>query len=766
MALALPVGAQEPDFVVVVIGDGPSDRLASQQDLYIEELLALAGSEFDVEIRRIDGNWSRESTERVLDRAYSDPTVDMVLVVGFVANQVAATREEYPKPTFLPLILDTGLLVSDEVNGTSGIPNLNYLNAYANFADDLDTFSRFLDYRNLVLIVDAALSSSIPELRDAAYQASEARGINLIEVVHDGIDHKLMNRVPAETDAIFIAGLPRMPTPEFEALIDAINDAKLPSYSFAGVADVERGLLVTDREPRDFDRQARLNALNMQAVMIGGRAEEQPIASLHKEQLTINMATARKIGLSPSFEVIKNAVLLNRVEVVSGKQIGLVEIARLAMERNPELIAEGFGIEAGVQSIARARANLLPQLDVSASQTLRRDSPSVSAGLFAERSLDSALNVNQLLYSDSARANLEIQKSLQQARLASLRQFRLDVVLAATSAYYAVLNAHSQLEVQENNLRTIQANLELAKERVRLGSSTAADVYRWEAEVAQSMIVVLNARSAENQAWDALNRVLQRPQGERFALREASFDEPFVMTRREFDQLIASPADYARFSRFYVDRALRQSPELQQLDAQIVAKKRELTSQRRAYWLPDFSIGGRYTNNLGQSGVGAGPQAGEDLNDWSIGIQATLPIFSGGQKRANVSKVEYELRQLMSLYTATRDRVEEQIRRQLYAAQAAYVQIDLSATAAEASRKNLELVSDAYAQGTVTVIELLDAQNASLSASAASAESLYSFLTVIMSLQRAVGGYDYLLDAEGRDALAREFRLYLTGSSE
>ncbi len=103
------------------------------------------------------------------------------------------------------------------------------------------------------------------------------------------------------------------------------------------------------------------------------------------------------------------------------------------------------------------------------------------------------------------------------------------------------------------------------------------------------------------------------------------------------------------------------------------------------------------------------------------------------------------------------------MRRQLYAAQAAYGQIDLSITAAEASRKNYELVSDAYARGTVTVIDLLDAQDASLTASAAAAESLYSFLITIMAVQRAVGGYDYLLTPEEREGLAVEMRARLAG---
>ena len=113
---------------------------------------------------------------------------------------------------------------------------------------------------------------------------------------------------------------------------------------------------------------------------------------------------------------------------------------------------------------------------------------------------------------------------------------------------------------------------------------------------------------------------------------------------------------------------------------------------------------------------------------------------------------------------STAERVEEQVRNQLHAAQAAYQQIDLSANAAEASRKNFELVSDAYARGTVTVIELLDAQDTSLAASAAAAESLYNFLITVMAVQRAVGGYDYLLPDEERQALVEKYRMGFMGT--
>ncbi|MCG8370468.1 MAG: TolC family protein, partial [Proteobacteria bacterium] len=675
---------------MAVVGDGPSDRLADVQRRYVDELLVLTSGEFDVRIRRFDGAWTRESIVAATDDAYADPEVDLVLVVGIVANQLAATRREFSKPTFLPIILDIGLLERDVGETTSGIRNLNFLSAYADFEHDLDVLARIAPYRKLVLFLDAALSAAIPALRDEALAVAAGKGIELVEVVHDGVDHELMERVPAGTDAVIVAGLPRMPVADFERLVDAVNAARLPSYSFIGVAEVERGLLATNSEPRDIDRQARLNALNMQAVMLGERAGDQPTGVQEREKLTINMATARKIGLSPSFDVMSDAVLLNREAEAAGRRYGLVEIARLALQQNRDLQAEAFGVEAGLREIAAARSNLLPRLDASAGYTQRRESPSVAAGLFAERSTDASLDLSQLIYSDAAVANLAIRKALQRTRLAGFEEFRLDVVLAATTSYYTVLNTRSQLAVQDDNLRITRANLELAEDRVRLGTSTPADVYRWQAEVARAQIRVVNARAALNQAWDTLNRILHRPQGTRMALREASLDEPFVMSQEDYDGLIASPADYAVFSRFYVERAIAQAPELRQLDAQIEAKRRELTSYRRAYWLPDFSVGGRYSSNLNQSGAGAGPQAGDGLDDWSIGVQARLPLFSGGLKKANLSKAGYELRQLEALYDSTRERVEEAVRLQLHAAQAAYVQIELSAEAAEASRKNYE----------------------------------------------------------------------------
>ena len=755
--VSAPAFAQQR-FDIAVIGDGPNDRLVNRGEVYVRELLALTENEFDVRIAEFPGNWTRDSVEAAFEAAYADPEIDMLLVTGFIASQIGTQRTVYPKPTFLPLILDPGVLSKPPTNNRSGIPNLSYLLVYSDFGEDLDAMSELVQIDRIALFIDSELSESIPRLRESANAICIERGIELIEIRYDGDDHALAAEVPPDTDAVFVSGLSRMSDKQFNELVESINDRGLASYSFVGTRDVEAGLLMTSSETRDIGRQARLNALNMQAVMLGELAENQVVSVPSRKQYTINMETARRLGISPSFNVLSVANLINEQPTIGGARYGLVEVARQAIRENQDLVSQGFATEAGFENIATARSGLLPQFDASANYNTRRVSPLVEAGFSAERSTDTALGLSQVIYADPLAANLTIQRQLQLSREEALSEIRLDVVQLATSTYYAVLNAQSQLRVEDNNLSVTRRNLELARDRVELGTSSSADIYRWQAEEARAQIRVLDARAAVEQAWNRLNRLLNLPQDERIALDEAEFNDPFVITRAEFDTLIASPADYARFSELIVQRGIRRAPEVAQVNAQITAKERELKSFKRETWLPQFSVGGQYTSNLGQSGTGAGPTAGQDLNDWSVGVQATVPLFTGGARRADISRANFELMQLRALRVSTAQRVEESIRLELAAAQADYGRIDLTKVAADSARRNYELVADAYARGAVTIIELLDAQDASLTADAASADSLYRFLTTIMSLQRASGGFDFLLSETERDELAQFIR--------
>ncbi len=69
----------------------------------------------------------------------------------------------------------------------------------------------------------------------------------------------------------------------------------------------------------------------------------------------------------------------------------------------------------------------------------------------------------------------------------------------------------------------------------------------------------------------------------------------------------------------------------------------------------------------------------------------------------------------------------------------------------EAARKTFDLVTDAYTRGSVSILNLLDAQNAQLYANQLTTYAYYDFMITYFQLQRAMGQFDILMTPEKRD---------------
>jgi len=96
-------------------------------------------------------------------------------------------------------------------------------------------------------------------------------------------------------------------------------------------------------------------------------------------------------------------------------------------------------------------------------------------------------------------------------------------------------------------------------------------------------------------------------------------------------------------------------------------------------------------------------------------------------------------------HRALAEHVELRIRSALFKTRSARTAIRLSREAADAARSNLDVVLDAYSRGTVSILELLDAQNAALVAELRAATSVYDFVNNLMEVERAAARFDFFL---------------------
>lgn len=756
----LPCVATASAVTVAVVKDGELEQHQDTiENVFIEELRALLEGEFELTLKTISGQWSANGIRSAFEQAHADTSVDLVLALGPVSNQVGAKLRVFPKPTFLPLVFDAQLLGVPADGDSSGFRNLNYLTDRVNFLEELASFGRLVDLESVALVVDEIIFDAIPEIAADVERLVADLGIGFEVISFGPGERNVANRISPEVDGVMVAGLPRMPDAELAEFVQQLIDRKLPSYSLVGTDLVHSGLLASDATTASYRRLARLNALNMQAVLLGERAQDQRVNFQAKRELTINMATARRLDLWPRFDVLSEATLINQELDEIDRVYTFEAIARMAVERNLDIMAERIAVAVGEQTIRQARAPLLPQLSAAASTTARRVTPLVSAGQIAQRSTDGAISVSQLLYSDDAWANLTIQKYLQFGREEAQRLVELDVVRDTTVAFLNVLRSRTQLRVQQDNLNLTKANLELARSRVEIGFSSAADLYRWQAQMASTRRAVLDARAVYDQSRELLNRFLNRPLTESFDVESVDPSAPFVLTQAEFDGLVFNQKRYDRMAQFQVEQGVRLAPEITQLDVSIQAKQREISNLRRDFWLPDVSLSGQYSDNISNSGAGSELFVGQ--SDWNVGINASIPLFAGGGRRADLARANLELEQLQVQRQSVELAISQSIRASLHTVGASYANIELSREAAVASKKNLDLVTDSYAKGVVSIIDLLDAQNASVNADEAAANAEHDFLVEVMSWQRRVGQFDVLLSPAEKAALADKIKQYV-----
>ena len=81
-----------------------------------------------------------------------------------------------------------------------------------------------------------------------------------------------------------------------------------------------------------------------------------------------------------------------------------------------------------------------------------------------------------------------------------------------------------------------------------------------------------------------------------------------------------------------------------------------------------------------------------------------------------------------------------------------FPRIKFGLQAAETAGENLELVREQYAQGTINVTDLLDAQNQKLTADQFASSAIYEFMGDLVEWQRAIAWFELDKSAEQRDA--------------
>ncbi len=764
-AAAARAGAQEPRadarsvVRVAIVADGPVGDLPLGVEVVEHELRGLARATFDVQFPselRFVGDWTVSGVRATLDGVYARSDVDLVIAFGFVGSNDVCHRKTLAKPTIALRVVDAKLQEIPFAGPGSGVKNLNYLAAPLNLERDVDAFREVAPFARAVVLLPAWMTAALPELAKSLPLEFDRLGVMQRFVAVAGNAAEALAALPQDTQAVFVAPLPHLVPAAFEAIVGGLNARRLPSFSLLGAEDVRRGLLGANAPETDLVRVARRAAQNAVAILSGKDAGDLATTVAGRERLTINMATARAIGVWPRFEVLTEAELVGEHGPSGVRELTLGGVMREALRVDRELLASEAFLHAAIEDVALARSALRPGVDLAAAWTFLDEDLAVLGR--AEKSLSAGVFGSWPLWSEGAWADFDVSGHRFASREHEYETKSLDVALAAARAYLDVLRSQTLERIALEDLELTRSNLELARIRRDLGVSGPAEMHRWDTNVATGRQGVLDARAQKKLAELELNRVLHKPLEEPFSTREVGLDDPLVRIDERIGRYIDNPFTFAVFRDFEVERGLAASPELAGLDDRIRAQERVLLSTERSHWQPVVSLDGALVDVLQADGEGAtipGPLApfvpDPERSTWSAAAIARFELYSGGAKAARERAARHELIRLRLEREALVERVEQRIRSMLFLASASWAGIRLSDDAARSAAQNLELVTGSYSRGVVSIIELLDAQEASVDADRATAKAVYDFIVDLMEVQRAVGRFDVFASQATRE---------------
>jgi outer membrane protein len=359
-----------------------------------------------------------------------------------------------------------------------------------------------------------------------------------------------------------------------------------------------------------------------------------------------------------------------------------------AYQTNPTLTAQRQSLRATDATVAIAKAAGRPQ--VSATAGLNRDL--TRSGILDNGGKGPTLSVGvdlsyPLFNGGSVKNSVKAAKTRVEAGRATLRAVEGDVFTNAVAAYMDVIRDRAIVELNQNNVKVLQTNLEATKDRFEIGDLTRTDVAQSEARLQLGV-----SQLAESQG---------RLTGSEAVYRQVVGHAPGDLAPPPpLPPLPASAEEAVRI-------ALANNPDLVATSRTAVAAGYDV-SVARAGRLPNLSAGvsETYVNNIGGASAGL-PSTGTQT---TAGLNVRLPIFLGGLPAAQIRQAQAREGQALEQVVGTERAVVQTARSAFASYDAAQKAIQAQSVAVQANELALEGNRAEQSVGTRTVLDVLNAE--------------------------------------------------------
>ena len=747
--------------------DGEENRNISFISSFRSELNALLGSKYDIQINDahvLDGQWSFSTIENNYYKLVSDKKIHIIVGAGAITSSIISSKKEYTKPVIAVGIVDPIVQGVSQVTGNkSGIHNLTYIIGNKSIIKDLDTFHKVYPYKKLGFVYYEEFSKTMTQKGRAKINLLMARKkSHFIRIpVKNSVNEvfESLNKV----DAVYISYLGKFEGKDKQYLIDQLNKRKIPSFG-SSIANTRSGMLAAMAPDEIVLKIIRRISLNIEAILEGQNPGELKVFADFGKNLTINMKTAAQIGFSPKFTILSQAELINEYYYDAKRTVNLVDVMKEAAQKSLDIEVSQTYVENAQYDISKAKTDYYPDLSAGLNSVMIDEKRAeLSNGTQAEYTTTGNLTARQLIYSDQVMGNITSQKYLYQASLLDHKNIELDVIFKAVQAYFRILKAKTSRKIIKDNINLIKKNLKTAEQREIIGYSGRSDVLRWKSQLATTTSDFLVAQQEVILAKNDLNRILNRSQDEPFYIEDTSMDDTVfsIYSANSIEKYIDNQKSLDLFTRFFIGQCINNSYEIKGLNEKKLSYERFVLSLKRKYYLPTISLSATQDHLFTRNGSGADVSGSNPVDSlWSAGIYLNLPFYEGGSKSIDIKKTNVEISRIQKQKLILAHDIENSARTALSDAMVKMINLELSKQASAYAKQSLELVQDSYAKGTVSVVELADAQNNALTGELSAISSVYDYLISLFTMEKVYGEFSLLMPADSEKRITNKFEEY------
>lgn len=411
---------------------------------------------------------------------------------------------------------------------------------------------------------------------------------------------------------------------------------------------------------------------------------------------------------------------------VPNKPLTAGEAARIALAHQADVTIARNNLEAAQARTQESGSAERPSFGIGAAYSYVNAPSSATGGgsqafigagkgsTYAYNGYQVNASVNQLLFDfNHTRELVRQSKELAKAASSTLSQVQSDLVLQVKSAFYACVQNTRLVTVFEKNLENQKVYLSLAQERFKAGVGLPSDVLRAETAVSEAVFNLTQART--NTAVSRVNLAVYMGIDPRTPLQFSEESEPDV----------ESSDASALF-----ELALRKRPEMQGARATLSARESALKSARTSN-APTVS------GSVGWLGrdISFPPATGA----LSTGVTMQWSPFDGGLTPGLVREAAAAKAGAEAQLEKTRQIVLSDVAQAYLNLQTARQRLATAEEEVANAEESLRLIEGRYRAGVGLMLEVLDAQNALLTARTNRVNAQSALDQANASLARAVG---------------------------